>query len=322
MSESAPPRLRARIRAWAPWVVAAAVLAFVGTSVSLDALLNALARVPAIPFGVLIIVLTTATLMVDTLAIWLALAAVTPTTAPRWRELLLVRAASALLSLLSYGAGQGGIVYFLYRRHGVPVEAGAGAVLVTSAASVLVVALAAGVGLLLGAIPDHPELSTVAWAALAILPTYLLVLVLRPRFLLRRRLLRHVFGVGVGALLRVLAARACHLGVLITGHWLAMRLFDIHVPVAVALLQLPAVFLVGALPISPSGLGTTQAAAVALFAPYATGVDADHRQATVLAYSLACHITGVAVLLLLGFLSWRHIERRSLPPTTSVRETA
>ncbi|HWN69290.1 MAG TPA: lysylphosphatidylglycerol synthase domain-containing protein, partial [Haliangium sp.] len=227
----------------------------------------------------------------------------------RYRDILLVRCASALLSLLNYGAGQGGVVYFLHRRHGVSLEAGAGAILLASAAWVAVLALTAGLGLLAGAVPDRPELRAVAWLALAALPAYVLLAALRPRVLLRVKLLRYLLAVSPAALVRVLGARVLHLGVLVSGNWLAMRLFDIAVPPAAALLRLPAMFLVGAVPISPAGLGTTQAAAMTLFGDYAAAPDQAARQATVLAYSLSSHVTGVVLLVLVGLVCWRRLGR-------------
>jgi uncharacterized membrane protein YbhN (UPF0104 family) len=320
MSETSPSPLRRRLRAWVPWVVAALVLAYVFSGVSAPTLADALARVSPWRFALLLLGLTAGALLADTLTISLALRATARAGAdhgndakpvPGYRDVLLVRCASALLSLINYGAGQGGVVYFLYRRHGVTLEAGAGAVVLASAAWMAVLALAAGLGVLAGAIPDRPELRAVAWAALAALPVYVLLVALRPRLLLRQRLLRYLFAVSPTALLRVLGARVLHLGVLVTGHWLAMRLFGIAVPPAAALLRLPAMFLVAALPISPAGLGTTQAAAITLFGGNAGPAGDAATRATVLAYSLSCHVAGVVLLVLVGLACWRRLAARA-----------
>jgi uncharacterized membrane protein YbhN (UPF0104 family) len=327
--------------------VAALVLVYVLSDVSARTLADALGRVSSWHFALVLLGLTAGALLADSLTISLALAATLRTErdrgvvsgqvsepergpepmpelgpdlatsgqasqlaehpAPRYRDVLLVRCASALLSLLNYGAGQGGVVYFLHRRHGISLEVGAGAVLLASAATIAVLALAAGLGLLAGAVPDRPELRVVAWAALAALPAYVLLAALRPRFLVRRKLLRYLLAVPPAALVRVLGARILHLGVLVTGHWLAMRLFDIAVPPAAALLRLPAMFLVAAVPISPAGLGTTQAAAMTLFGDFAAAPGEAARQATVLAYSLSCHVTGVVLVVVVGLVCWRRL---------------
>jgi hypothetical protein len=357
MSEPSRAPLRRRLRAWAPWAVAALVLVYVFSDVSAGTLADALGRVSPWRFGLVLLWLTAGSLLADSLTISLALAATAradrdavagqvseparapepgtegaatrvaeraaeraapgqgrEVTAPRYRDVLLMRCASALLSLLNYGAGQGGVVYFLRQRHGISLEAGAGAILLATAGWLAVLALAAGLGVLAGAVPDRPELRAVAWAALAALPAYVLLAALRPRFLIRRKLLRYLLAVPPAALVRVLGARVLHLGVLVTGHWLAMRLFDIAVPPAAVLLRLPALLLVAAVPISPAGLGTTQAAAMTLFGDYAAASGEAARQAAVLAYSLSCHVAGVVLLVLIGLVCWRRLGRTRAAP--------
>ncbi len=322
MPAPSPSPLRRRLRALVPWGVAALVLVYVFSHTSGPALADALGRVSSWRFALVLLGLTVGALLADAWVIWLALRATAQhVEQPReaadsvarpalaYRDVFLVRGASALLSLLSYGAGQGGVMYFLYRRHGISVAAGASAVLLATAASMAVLALLSGLGILAGAIPDRPEIRAVAWVALAAVPAYVGIVAARPRFLLRRQLFRALFAVRPGALVRVLGARLLHLGVLITGHWLVMHLFGIAVPPAAALLRLPAMFMVAALPISPAGLGTTQAAAITLFSSHAGAPDQAAREATVLAYSLSCHVTGVVLLVLIGLVCWRWLPR-------------
>lgn len=333
MPAPSPSPLRRRLRALVPWGVAALVLVYVFSHTSVPALVDALARVSLWRFALVLLGLTVGALLADAWVIWLALRATAqppePTRDPTrdpprdpasgdrpalaYRDVFLVRGASALLSLLSYGAGQGGVMYFLYRRHGISVAAGASAVLLATAASLVVLALISGLGILAGAIPDRPEIRAVAWAALAAVPAYVALVAAAPRFLHRHQLFRALFAVRPGALVRVLGARVLHLGVLITGHWVVMHLFGIAVPPAAALLRLPAMFMVAALPISPAGLGTTQAAAITLFSSHASAADQAGREATVLAYSLSCHVAGVLVLVLVGLVCWRWLPRADAP---------
>lgn len=316
--EPGPPRearrtrgnaLRRGIRQWAPWAVATLILAYILATTPRQALLEALAAVSPWQLGALLAGVMASVVLIDTLVLWLALRASMPDRPLTYRAVLVIRGASSLLALLNYGAGQGGIVYFLRQRHQVPLNAGAGAVVLTNAAFLMALALALGAGLLAGAVPDHPELRVIAWAALALLPLYLLVVVLRPRALTRRRFLRPLFGLGLGAVAQVAGARALHLFVLIAGHWLAMRLFGVDVPPVVALVRLPVMFVITSLPISPAGLGTAQAAAITLFAPFAVGADEAARQATVLAYSLSCHTIGIACLFAIGLVCLRKLQQ-------------
>jgi uncharacterized membrane protein YbhN (UPF0104 family) len=136
------------------------------------------------------------------------------------------------------------------------------------------------------------------------------MIALRPRFLADRSLLRPLFEAGVVGTLEVAGARAAHTGILIAGHWLAMGLFGIDVPVADAIARLPVIFVIGSLPVSPSGLGTTQAAAVTLFAGYAPGASEAAREAAVLAYSLAFQVLGVVAMAAWGLVGLRRVTGR------------
>lgn len=290
-----------------PWAVAALILAYLFASVPASDLADALQRASWPAVVTLALVVVTATLATDATALWIAIRCGLPAMRLGWRDTVAIRGASYLLAVLSYGAGQGGVVYFLRRHHEVPVVAGAGAVLLATGVQIIVVALAVGLGLALGAVPDRPELRWLAVLVLAGAPVYLLIIHLRPRLLAARHLLAPLFEAGVAGTLRVGAARIAHLAVLIAGHWLAMRLFGIEVPPAVAVARLPVLFLVAALPISPSGLGTTQAAAVTLFSEYVEAGTAP--EATVLAYSLSFQVVGTALAAVWGLVCLRHVTR-------------
>jgi uncharacterized membrane protein YbhN (UPF0104 family) len=296
-----------RLRTVAPWLVAAAVLGYVLTRVPFDALGAALAAVSWWQFVVLSALYVVGLWTADALAMWVGFRVALPSS-PTYREAVLLRGASMLLALVNYGAGQGGIVYFLNRRHGISVAESTGAVLLTTGAFVLTVALAVGGGLAAGAVPDHPELQVVAIIVAISVPAYFLLLRLRPRFLARHRLFEPLFRAGIGGTCKVGAARLVHLTVLMVGHWSALHLFGVDVPPTAALVLLPVLFLVQALPIAPAGLGTTQAAAVTLFAGYAVGAP-DAQRATVLAYSLAFQAVPMIFVVAVGLVCLRLATR-------------
>jgi uncharacterized membrane protein YbhN (UPF0104 family) len=305
-----------RWRTWAPWVVAAAILGYIFASVPRSEVADAFERVSLWKLGVLVVVYAAGLLLADSLAMWVAFRQAIADRKLGYGAVVRMRGASYLLALVNYGAGQGGIVYFLREHHGVKISRGAAAVLLASGAFVLVIALAVGVGLLGGAVPDRPELRYIALAVVGALPAYLAVIAFRPAFLAKRAFLAPLFDAGIMGTLRVSAARAIHLGVLIAGHWAAMWLFGIEVPTAVALAQLPVVFLVAAVPISPSGLGTTQAAAITLFTSYAAGATDAAREASVLAYSLSFHFAGTAAVAAIGLVCLRLIASDKAPTQT------
>ena len=71
------------------------------------------------------------------------------------------------------------------------------------------------------------------------------------------------------------------------------------------------------MPITPLGLGTTQAALVLLFSPYVPLANPEIRAAAVLAFSLAYYLFGVIAQALLGlwcFQKVRHLNRQITTP--------
>jgi uncharacterized membrane protein YbhN (UPF0104 family) len=147
----------------------------------------------------------------------------------------------------------------------------------------------------------------IAVGILAAGAAYLGIVALRPAFLARREVLAPLFAAGPLGHLAALAGRMPHLLLLILGHWGALWLWGIRVPPGEALARMPVVLLASVVPLSPSGLGTVQAAQVLLFAPYAT-------EAAVLSFSLAFSLLGLAAQALLGALclvAWRRREGRN-----------
>ncbi len=297
------------LRRAAPWVIAASILGYLLATVDLDQVGAAIEETSLPSLVALTAGLIAAMIATDVLALWVAFREALPAAKLSAGDVLGARAPSYLLAILNYGAGQGGVVYFLKRNHGVEVAQGVGAVLLTTAAYLLVVALLVGAGLLAGSIPDEPELRWLVIAMAAGVPVYLAVVALRPAFLADKSLFQPLFDAGVGGTLRVAGARVVYVIVLMAGHWAAMRLFGIDVPLVDALARLPLLFFLGALPISPAGLGTAQAAAVALFSEYAPGADAAARQGVVLAYSLSVQVVGMTILAVVGLGFLRRATR-------------
>jgi uncharacterized membrane protein YbhN (UPF0104 family) len=305
-----------------PWIIALGILAYVIARVPRDNLMDALTQVSVWRLGVLALGFGAALLASDSLALWVAFKVSIPSPRVPYGSMVQMRGASHLLAQVSYAAGQGGLVYFLRQNHRLPVATGAGTLVLANGAFIIVMALAMGAGLLAGAVPDHSELRLAAIILAAIVPLYLALVAWRPGHLMRRRLLAPLFRAGARGSLQVASARAVHLGVLIFGHMIAMRLFGVDVPLAVALAGLPVMFLVAALPISPAGLGTTQAAAITLFGSFAPGATEASRHAVILAYSLSFQVAVSAVMLSVGLLCLRRVsgglaDSRAVAPESS-----
>lgn len=213
-----------------------------------------------------------------------------------YRELFVVRAATYLLAVVQYYVGQAAILGFLHRRRGVPFLRATGWILFISGINMGVLVLIAALGLGGGA-------ASVGWLRYVPLAIgagalgYAALLRLRPAVLSSVRLLQPLFEMGVAGHLKATAVRLPHVLVLITWHFVVLRMFGVQVPPVEALVLLPAVFFAAALPVSVQGLGLSQAAAVYFFARYSpTG------PAPVLAYSLAITTVSLVVQVALGLL--------------------
>jgi uncharacterized membrane protein YbhN (UPF0104 family) len=214
---------------------------------------------------------------------------------------------------LHYGAGQGGMAYFVSRKTGVPIARAAGAVMLTIGVNAVAVALAALVGVLLGGAPEAVTLRWLVFGLAGGFPVYLAVIAAHPGFLARWKLLSPLFDAGLRGHFVAVAARLPHLAWLILGQIIAMRLFDITPPFAQALTLLPIVFVVAVLPISPSGIGTAQAVGVALFARFApASEDPVAGRATVLACFLALQLLSLLVQAVIGLFFLRRLTKAAI----------
>src|SRR5262249_60220892 len=77
----------------------------------------------------LVVVYVAAVLVSDSFATWATFRSSLPEAGLTFREALEVRGASYILAILHYGAGQGGMAYFVSRVHGVPLARAGGAVM-------------------------------------------------------------------------------------------------------------------------------------------------------------------------------------------------
>jgi hypothetical protein len=299
------PETSRRLRGFLPWVVALAILAVLFRTVDLGALRDVARHVSLglwIPF---VVVYTVASLLADSFAAWVIYRRSLPDVPLRLGETIRMRGATYLLAVVHYGAGQGGMAYFLKRYYDVPLGRAAGAVILTMGTNAITIAAFAILGILLGGAPASPELRTVVLLIGAAVPIYLGVIAWRPGFLDRVSLLRPLFEAGVRGHLVIGAARVPHFAVLLAGHFIAMRFFGVVVPVSQAIALLPLVFIINVLPISVSGLGTGQATSVLLFSRFAPGLDAAARAAPVLGYSLGLFVSGSLAQALLGLVFLR-----------------
>lgn len=222
----------------------------------------------------------------------------------RFEELLVIRAASYLPSIVNHHVGQAWLTYFLARAYRTPLARAAGATLLVYATT-----LGALFVFLLSAYPLNggrttwlgPALAAVGAAALG----YGALLLARPGVLAARPLLAPLFEAGLGGHLDALAFRLPHVGVQFLGAWVPFLLFGVDIPLGDALALMPVLMFAVTLPVSPQGLGTRDALAVALFSSYAPGETPGERAAAIAATTLSWLVVLTLAQLALSPLFYR-----------------
>lgn len=293
-----PPRYRRVLGRLLPWLVGIGILAAVAANVPYGELVASLALGPKLGLAAYIAALVVPILTADGFATRAAFAVAGE---PRpLAAVVLARGATYLLGLLSYALGQAAMGLYLFRS-GTRASRASGVLLFTLTANVGALATIATVGVVSeSGGPTRDSLAPWLWVVLAGVALYLAVIASRFDLLARRELLKPLFEAGVGGYLRALLARLPHHAAVVLALWGGLRIWGIPVPLGRGLLLIPVVLLVATLPITPSGLGSTQAAMVLLFSPYVAAADPGARTATVFAFGLLYNLFGLAAQSLVG----------------------
>ncbi len=305
---------------WLPWASAVVVLALLLWRIPLDEVLAAVGRGPVAWLALYALFEAVAVLPADAWATRVTLSAAG--VKRPFGELFLVRGSTYLLNVLSYAVGQGGLGVYLART-GVKAARSAGVVLFLLATNAIALALVAAIA--------HPfSQRTDPRAAIAIgivlygVKTYLTALAARGLFArtrfgrwmatyIEKEPVATLARAGLLGHLKATAARIPHVAVLLLVLWGSFRVWGIEIPLGVGLAALPAVVLIAALPITPSGLGTAQALQVLLFAPFVAGATPAARSATLLGFSLLHHALGLAGQVAVGAICFALLKRRGIP---------
>lgn len=206
-----------------------------------------------------------------------------------FRDILAARGATYLVMVVNYPASQAAFAYYLKRRYQIPIFEALAIFLFIVFLDLLWIISLALVGSFfqdyqLGGVDLGHTVRIVAFSAYAIAflwiafwrrwPERLFKIQRRPAFLERLRE-RKVFTIFVKArafdyVKTALMRTPIHFTIIIS-MWVVLRTFHAEIPFTKILGNVPLVFLVGTLPITPGGLGTTNAVMVELLSPYLTG---------------------------------------------------
>ncbi len=318
--EVQPPRGPSALRRWAPWCVGLVILVVIATKVPIDTFREAIGGGPHVLLGTVALAVTVTVLFTDSAATWVGLVALR--IRRPFKRVMVIRGATFLLLLINYALGQGAFGLYL-NRTGVPALRAVGVTLFligTNLATLLVVTTLAWT--IRGADPAHASLWWTWILTSGAFGAYLVVIVIAPGFIARRQVLAPLFDAGLRGHAIAILGRLPHTAVIVLGYWVAMRAWGIPVPLVAGITLMPAVAIASVLPISPAGLGTTQAALVYFFSDYAAGATADQRTAHVLAFAVVYFVYGVASSVIVGLACTPVARRlgllRAQPPADSV----
>jgi hypothetical protein len=226
-----------------------------------------------------------------------------------YRDVLPVRATTYILSLLNTQLGQGGVALYLHRRHAVPFWEITGTVLFISLVEVYQLALYSFVGASASGQLGHGAPLGV-YAALGGYLVVHLAFFATPwseALAARVKVLSTFRRARPWQYLLLLVYKTPNLLAAVTVHWLALPFFGMDVPFATLLTFLPIVFFFAALPIAAAHLGPSQAAWVYFLRPWAP-------EGSLVAYSLAAHLTFMLMNASIGLLFLRRAARELAEP--------
>jgi hypothetical protein len=300
-----------------PWAVGVAILGIVIARTPIAAFRVALDEGAHASLAAVNVAIAISVLCSDTLATWIGL--VTMRMRRPIGDVMAVRGASFALFVLNYAVGQSAFGYYLHKSGASTLRAtGATLFLVGTnlAALLLLTALVSAVSP--SGIAD-PHFVIVVDGACVALVAYLAVIALAPAAFARLEIFKPLFDAGARGHAIAILARVPHELVLVLGQWAALRVWGIEVPLGVGLVTMPFVIIASVLPISPAGLGTTQAALVFMYSSYAVGSTVAEQQGAVLAFAVVHFVYGVIAQLALGFAYLPIARRRGVlrEPTTA-----
>lgn len=300
-----------RLKKWLPWVVGIAVLGYLFRRVPLREAFDAARDAN---FAALL-----GAALVGVVAWWALESSAFAYLFSRFnaplsrREARSLRAVTYLLTPINWNLGTASIVLHLRRSKGIAALAATSSLLFYGLIDGLVLGGLTLVGV--QTLPPSPMVETIAGVArwfvgvqLVLLAFFLLPL---PSWSWRRRVrslgVFRTHSLAGGRDVAVLIAiRGLYFVGFILFFWAGTRAFAVDVPLSHLAAVVPAILLVSGLPITPAGLGTTQAAMLYFLGPFGS-------EAQILAYGLCYPVVLVAARMPLGLLYVRDLALLRAP---------
>ncbi len=229
-----------------------------------------------------------------------------------YKKLLYIRGVSYLAMVVNFTLGIGSISLCLKRYAGIPLLRSASILLVYNSATQNCLAFIAAAGCLFFAdsstIPD--KIFVLCLSILSISVIIIVTLKLLPE---RGRLLKFkqfeivkvFYELPWKSYIVITFWRGCYYLTFLVFFYYAVRAFNMQIPIGALVVYVPMILLIISLPVTPFGLGTSQAAMILFFNGYGS-------EATILAFSLTYSTSVILVRGLIGILFLSNIQERFL----------
>ncbi len=260
-----------------PWIGSLVLVGYMVGTTDLDQVASSLTQVNVWAVLGLAVAGTAATFLVDSLSLRLTFNSfVCPIT---FRQTLPVKATSYFLNILNYNAALAGMALYLKKSRNIRFWKTFGSLMFLNVVDLVVVMLTLGFGLIVNlgsdTLPPMLEYSLmlVVFGGLTgfVVGLALFKSKLQLPFLQQLRtnsLFAPLHGAGVRIWVQLGLLRLAILLLYLVAQYYFIGLFGIHVPFGRMFVYLPVLTFIGIVPISISGLGTTQIAMRKFYAPY------------------------------------------------------
>jgi len=252
------------------------------------------------------------------------------------RDLMPARGATYLLMVVNYAASQAAFAFYQYRKHGVPISKMLGIFGIIVVVDLLLLSLLAFVTTFFTTWPFEIGGMNIAHfvrvftiAAIGSLLTLVIIANASANsgFVRRLRKYRMIDLISTTRPRDYLAVAIARLPVhvfIMCGMYVAIMTFNAHVPFMKIISNIPLVFFIGALPITPGGLGTSNVALVELFKPFIQSASITSGAITagdlLFSFSLVWMFANYMMKALTGVVCMRFVSRDLFRPTVEVTE--
>jgi len=317
-----------------PWVVAGGVFVWLFRQYPPANIYNALKYVDLLPFCAAAVIYFVLMFAIDTFSISRVLARFGHP--ERVRELMPARGATYLMMVINYAASQAAFAFYQYRKHGIPISKMLGIFGIIVVIDLLILATLAFVTTFFTTWPFEVAGTNIAHFVrvftIATVGGLLALAVIAnasagSAFMMRLRRFKLIDLLATTRPTDYMFIAAARLPVhtfIMCGMYVAIMTFNAHIPFIKILSNIPLIFFIGALPITPGGIGASNAALVELMKPFVTGPAIASGKVSagdlLFAFSLLWMFANYAMKALTGLVCMRFVSRDLFKPVDGTTE--